>query len=284
MHNSRAIEATSDSEEGIPSLRGHSLHGWRPWHQAVQLHAPRSTGPTQSGVIPSALSFHYTHVILGPHYQDAPRVYNVSASIGGGGIGHVVRTTPVVARFHMRRQRAFVFGLPYLREDRIASEAIRFDSGRAGAYNSRGVAYGNLGQHQRAIQDYDEAIRLNPRLAEARSNRAVAYDSLAQYARAIQDFDEAIAIDPRFAPAYAGRGIARLRLYQDAAADGDFRRALELEPSLRTTLEPLITRARTERKDPTANRPDETATNAFDDALRLQKAGRAVHQRSKNQP
>src|SRR5262245_6466774 len=37
----------------------------------------------------------------------------------------------------------------------------------AAAYHNRGVAYAALGQHERAIQDYDQAIRLNPRNAVA---------------------------------------------------------------------------------------------------------------------
>ena len=38
-------------------------------------------------------------------------------------------------------------------------------------YNNRGVTFGNLGQHERAMQDYDAAIRLDPTLATAYSNR-----------------------------------------------------------------------------------------------------------------
>ena len=53
----------------------------------------------------------------------------------------------------------------------------------------------DLGQHQRAIQDYDQAIRLNPRYAEAYNNRGIAYKNLGQHQRAIQDYDEAIRIN-----------------------------------------------------------------------------------------
>jgi tetratricopeptide (TPR) repeat protein len=34
-------------------------------------------------------------------------------------------------------------------------------------YNNRGEAYGELGQHERAIEDLDEAIRLDPQDADA---------------------------------------------------------------------------------------------------------------------
>ena len=76
-------------------------------------------------------------------------------------------------------------------------EAIRLDPKYALAYNNRGFAYINLGQHQRAIQDLDEAIRLDPKLALADKNRGFAYANLGQNQRAIQDLDEAIRLDPK---------------------------------------------------------------------------------------
>ena len=44
--------------------------------------------------------------------------------------------------------------------------------------HNRGNAYGDLGQFQRAIEDYDEAIRPNPEYADAYNNRGVAYVNL----------------------------------------------------------------------------------------------------------
>ena len=35
---------------------------------------------------------------------------------------------------------------------------------------NRGLSYRQLGQYERAMQDYDEAIRLDPGSAEARNN------------------------------------------------------------------------------------------------------------------
>ena len=61
-----------------------------------------------------------------------------------------------------------------------------------------------MGQHQRAIEDYDEVIRLDPQLALASYNRGSAYDDLGQYQRGSQDYDEAIRLDPH-ADAYADR-------------------------------------------------------------------------------
>ena len=71
------------------------------------------------------------------------------------------------------------------------------------AYYRRGLAYSNLNQYQRAIQDFDEAIRLNPRVAETYNNRGSAYNMLGQHQRALQDYNEALRIDPQYTRAYA---------------------------------------------------------------------------------
>ena len=46
------------------------------------------------------------------------------------------------------------------------------------------------------MQDYDEAIRLDPQDAVAYYNRGVAYKNLGQTERANQDFAQAIRLDP----------------------------------------------------------------------------------------
>jgi Tfp pilus assembly protein PilF len=43
---------------------------------------------------------------------------------------------------------------------------------RANAYANRGIAFGNKGQHDRAIQDFDEALRLDPQNAVMYNNAA----------------------------------------------------------------------------------------------------------------
>ena len=58
------------------------------------------------------------------------------------------------------------------------------------------MIFSQLGQHQRAIKDYDEAIRLQPDLATAYNNRGIAYGNLGQQQRAIVDFNEAIRMAP----------------------------------------------------------------------------------------
>ena len=72
------------------------------------------------------------------------------------------------------------------------------------------------------------------------------YDDLGQFQRAIQDYDEAILLEPQYAPAYADRAVARTILGLDIEAQRDAERAVELGID-RTLLEDLIERAKRNR-------------------------------------
>ena len=77
------------------------------------------------------------------------------------------------------------------------------------AYNNRGIAKSNLGQHFAAIADYDTAIRLNPDYATAYYNRGIAKGKLGQHSAAIADYDTAIRLNPDYATVHTT--IAELR-------------------------------------------------------------------------
>jgi tetratricopeptide (TPR) repeat protein len=83
-------------------------------------------------------------------------------------------------------------------------------------------------QFEKAIAEYDEALRLDPKLAIAYNNRGGAYDNLGQHQRAIQDLDEALRLDPKLAEAYATRAAAYAVLRKYEEAERDVARAVEL--------------------------------------------------------
>ena len=67
------------------------------------------------------------------------------------------------------------------------------------SYFNRGLAYYYyLGQHQRAIQDYDKAIQLDPNDAKAYNNRGFAYHNLGQDAEADADKAKACSLDSQY--------------------------------------------------------------------------------------
>ncbi len=60
------------------------------------------------------------------------------------------------------------------------------------AYNNRGIAYAQKGDHDRAISDYTKAIEINARNGDAYSNRSNAYEQKGDHDRAIADSSKAI--------------------------------------------------------------------------------------------
>ena len=75
--------------------------------------------------------------------------------------------------------------------------AERENSRNADAYFSRGIAYRNKDEHDRAIADYNKAIEIDPKLAAAYRSRGNAYADKGEYDRAIMDYTKAIEIDPK---------------------------------------------------------------------------------------
>jgi lipoprotein NlpI len=130
------------------------------------------------------------------------------------------------------------------------------------AFNSRGAAYVEKGDYDRAMEDLDEAIRLNPNFAGAFSNRAAAYARKDDYDHAIEDLDEATRLNPSFALAFMNRGAA----YYEK---GDYDRAIEdLDEAIQ--LNPIDSRAFDRRGSAYAKEDDyDRAMKDFEQAIRL---------------
>ncbi|MBO1051746.1 MAG: tetratricopeptide repeat protein [Dolichospermum sp. DET73] len=148
------------------------------------------------------------------------------------------------------------------------TEAIRLDSKFAEAYSRRGVAYRNIENNQKAIDDlqksvklfatqgnnsaskhdqgrirdylkdyqgaialYNESINLDPHDARTYQNRGIAHYSLGDKQAAIADFNQAIKINPNFAIAYHQRGNSRSDLGDKQAAIADFNQAIKINPN-----------------------------------------------------
>jgi tetratricopeptide (TPR) repeat protein len=76
----------------------------------------------------------------------------------------------------------------------------------------RGLAYQNLGEYQRALDDFDRMVQLDPVAAAYYNYRGNAHYELKDYQRAILDFQQALQLDPDLAPAYRGLILAQQRL------------------------------------------------------------------------
>ncbi len=116
-------------------------------------------------------------------------------------------------------------------------------------FNNRGVAYGELGDYDRAILDYNQALTLRPgdktsiknlRIGYAR--RGSAHANLGEQDQALADYTKAIELEPQHAPTYVRRGQLRLERNEPELAAADLRKAQELDPANREAAE-LLARA-----------------------------------------
>lgn len=101
---------------------------------------------------------------------------------------------------------------------------------RAVILTDRAVAYGRMGQHRLAIEDFNRAAQLFPEHAAIYNNRGIALLALGQPREAMKDFDRAILLAPGYAAAYHNRGGALMRLGAAPEAIRDFTKAIELMP------------------------------------------------------
>jgi Flp pilus assembly protein TadD len=116
-------------------------------------------------------------------------------------------------------------------------------------FNNRGVAYSELGDYDRAVQDYNQALSLKPgdktavkNLRIGHTRRAGAAANLGEYEAALSDYAKAVELDPRHAPTYLRRGQLHLERGDLRAAIADLAKAKELDPAGREQAE-LLARA-----------------------------------------
>lgn len=93
------------------------------------------------------------------------------------------------------------------------------------ACTARGVAYGSIGEDQKAIDDFNLAMKAFTVSPKARCNRGRVYLRQKKPELAIKDFDAAIQQTTHLAEAYEGRAKAYQMLGEHRRAEADMRRA-----------------------------------------------------------
>lgn len=109
------------------------------------------------------------------------------------------------------------------------SEVIKANPTDANALNLRGSAYGQAGDYDQALADFNAALQINPQFSQALANRALVYVRMKRLQDALADYDRAINIDPKYASAYIGRGNIHRLAKNHPMAIADFSSALEIE-------------------------------------------------------
>lgn len=96
--------------------------------------------------------------------------------------------------------------------------------------NNRGIAYQNMGEAAKAIEDYTRVIELNPAHSHAFNHRGNAYYDLGNFDAALKDYTRAIELKPDYGDAYYNRANQYLENKNYKAAINDFTSAIEVMP------------------------------------------------------
>jgi len=127
-------------------------------------------------------------------------------------------------------------GIYYGEKGQLEESVAEFNKGIelnptcAYAYNCRGITYYKKGQYDQAIIDFIKAIEINPKCGHAYANRGTANTAKGQYDQAIKDYNKAIEIDTKCIEAYYNRGITYYKNGQYYQAISDYSKAISINP------------------------------------------------------
>ena len=95
-------------------------------------------------------------------------------------------------------------------------------------YNNRGIDYGEKGEHNLAIKDFNKAVEIAPQFAEVYKNRGNAYLNKGSFDLALKDFNKAIQLEPNMSDFYIHRSGAYSITGNFENAIKDLNKALKL--------------------------------------------------------
>ncbi len=102
-------------------------------------------------------------------------------------------------------------------------------------YHNRGLVYGDKGEYDRAIEDYNKAIELDPKYWESYMNLGFIYLKKGEYARALENYNKTVEINPD-SLSYNNRGFVYFDTKEYESALKDFEKAATLNPKNMDTL------------------------------------------------
>ena len=75
-------------------------------------------------------------------------------------------------------------------------KALTIDPNDVKTLYNKGVALGNLGKYEIAIEWYDKALTINPAYIDALNNKGISLGILGNYTEALDWLDKVLEIDP----------------------------------------------------------------------------------------
>jgi tetratricopeptide (TPR) repeat protein len=144
--------------------------------------------------------------------------------------GKVVQPEPKSARDLVSRGLAWFEQKEYDKAIAAYTSAIRLDPSYAYAYACRAQAWLRKHYRDRETADYSEAIRLDPKNIGYRVSRADSWSARGRHEEAMADYDDAIRMEPNNPALYVSRGNEWRRHLKLETALADFDRAIQLDP------------------------------------------------------
>ncbi len=108
---------------------------------------------------------------------------------------------------------------------------LKYYPDNATAYGNRGEAYKDIGQYDKALEDFNNAIRVDPKYAEGYNSRGQILAMRGNIDEALQDFLKVIELNPRFDEAYNNIGIIYTMKKDNEKALIYFKKAIEIDPA-----------------------------------------------------
>ena len=78
--------------------------------------------------------------------------------------------------------------------------------------DSCGIIYRNVGQNEKAIEEFTRAIEIDPKYVNAFFNRGVTYGNIGQWKKAIDDYEIVLKINPNYLGASNNKEISEKKL------------------------------------------------------------------------
>jgi tetratricopeptide (TPR) repeat protein len=106
----------------------------------------------------------------------------------------------------------------------------------ADGFNLRGVAFLNIGNGAKALEDFNSAIKLNSENYKYFYNRGNIYRQTSQLDDALADYDKALALNPNIADLYTNKGAVLVLMNRNKEALATLNKAISLNPSDKNAL------------------------------------------------
>lgn len=135
-------------------------------------------------------------------------------------------------RVRRREYRTLLLSLLPLAIFSLGVNVRIIDSRRFEAFdhNNLGLAYSNLGDHDKAFEEFRRGVKIDPRNPAIRVNLAVSHVREGRYDEAIEEAERALEMDPGLWNGYAVMALAYELKGKGEEAAEQWRKVLELDP------------------------------------------------------